>query len=145
MKRVTVLLSVLLIISASFVFAAGRQAAGSQTEEVIFWTSHGPPANDVLESIVNDYNRTNPAVRVKFVQVPGSETDTAALMTAVRGGTGPDVYMLDRFIVAQRAADGILTDLTDIVNRVDPQWKSKSTALCLGRNPVSRQNLCFPV
>jgi len=144
MKRVTVLLSVLLIISASFVFAAGRQAAGSQTEEVIFWTSHGPPANDVLESIVNDYNRTNPAVRVKFVQVPGSETDTAALMTAVRGGTGPDVYMLDRFIVAQRAADGILTDLTDIVNRVDPQWKQKVLPFAWDETQYRGKTYAFP-
>ena len=34
-------------------------------------------------------------------------------MTAVRGGVGPDVYMLDRFIVAQRAAEGVLQDLSE--------------------------------
>ena len=43
---------------------------------------------------------------------PGTETEATALITAVRGGTGPDVYMLDRFTVAQRAADGLLEDLT---------------------------------
>ena len=126
MKRTILLVSALLIISVGFVFAAGQSSSrASGTEEVIFWTSHGPPDTDVLQSIVDDYNRTNPAVRVKFVQVPGSETDTAALMTAVRGGTGPDVYMLDRFIVAQRAADGVLMDITETLNRVDPNISSK--------------------
>ena len=57
--------------------------------------------------------------------MPGSETDVAKLMTAVRGGTGPDVYFLDRFTVAQRAAAGVLTDLTDMVKKADPNMASK--------------------
>lgn len=39
-----------------------------------------------------------------MVQVPGDETDVSKLMTAVRGGVGPDVYHLDRFTTSQRAA-----------------------------------------
>ena len=31
--------------------------------------------------------------------VPGSETDVAKLITAIRGGAAPDVYMADRFTV----------------------------------------------
>ena len=50
---------------------------------------------------------------MKLVQIPpGEETDVTKLMTAVRGGTGPDIYFLDRFTVAQRAADGVLQDLS---------------------------------
>jgi multiple sugar transport system substrate-binding protein len=124
MNRILALIGVLLIICVGFVFAGGQRAA-SGPEEVVFWTSHGPPENEILQGIVDAYNRTNPAVRVRFVQVPGSETDTAALMTAVRGGTGPDVYMLDRFIVAQRAADGVLTDITDVLTRIDPNISNK--------------------
>jgi multiple sugar transport system substrate-binding protein len=36
-------------------------------------------------------------------------------MTAVRGGVGPDVYMLDRFIVAQRASEGVLQELSEFM------------------------------
>jgi multiple sugar transport system substrate-binding protein len=97
----------------------------SQVEKVVFWTSHGPPDNAVLESIAAAYNATNPAVPVEFVQVPGSETDVTSLMTAVRGGAGPDVYMLDRFTVAQRASDGLLEDLTEELAKLDPNLKSK--------------------
>jgi multiple sugar transport system substrate-binding protein len=104
----------------------GKAAGGkSQTEKVVFWTSHGPPAGAILESIVNAYNAANPEVPVEFVQVPGSETDVTSLMTAVRGGTGPDVYMLDRFTVAQRASDGLLEDLTAELAKLDIGLKEK--------------------
>ena len=43
--------------------------------------------------------------------VPGSETDVAKLITSIRGGVAPDVYMADRFTVAQRAAEGVLAEL----------------------------------
>ena len=124
MKRLMSLIGVLLIIFVGLAFVGCRRQA-AQPNEVIFWTSHGPPANATLEKIVDNYNATNPAVQVRFVQVPGSETDTTALMTAVRGGTGPDVYMLDRFIVAQRASDGILENLTSAINTVDPDFRNK--------------------
>src|SRR5438045_3894055 len=77
--------------------------------EVVFWTTH-TQKTDVsgLQHIVDGFNSENKDVQAKLVQVVGNETDTTKLMTAVRGGTGPDVYMLDRFIVAQRAADGVL-------------------------------------
>ena len=146
MKR-TITLACVLLISIGFVFAAGGQAPAGGAEaagEVVFWTSHGPPANGTLEKIVNNYNATNPAVRVKFVQVPGSETDNTALMTAVRGGTGPDVYMLDRFIVAQRAADGILEDLTAVITRVDPQWKSKVLPFAWDETQYRGKTYAFP-
>ena len=66
-----------------------------------------------------------PTFRSTLTQKVGGETDTTALMTAVRGGVGPDVYMLDRFIVAQRAAEGVLQDLSefmgaDFCHRIHP-------------------------
>ena len=144
MKRFIAVMGMVLIISAGFVMAAGQGDTGAQAGEVVFWTSHGPPANGTLESIVNNYNATNPAVKVKFVQVPGSETDNTALMTAVRGGTGPDVYMLDRFIVAQRASDGILEDLTAVINRVDPNFKSKVLPFAWEEAQFKGRTYAFP-
>jgi multiple sugar transport system substrate-binding protein len=43
--------------------------------------------------------------------VPGSETDVTKLITSIRGGVAPDVYMADRFTVPQRAAEGVLDEL----------------------------------
>ena len=86
-------------------------AARQEAATVTFWTTHTPPDLDALQMIVDNFNGENDDVQVELTQVVGDETDTTKLMTAVRGGTGPDVYMLDRFIVAQRAAEGVLQDL----------------------------------
>lgn len=82
--------------------------------KVTFWTGHGGADLVAIEQIVTDFNEANPEIEVELVQVPpgATETDVTRLMTAVRGGTGPDVYLIGRFIVAQRAADGLLEDLT---------------------------------
>jgi multiple sugar transport system substrate-binding protein len=84
-------------------------AAGAA--EVKFWTSHTPPDSDTLTNIVNAFNTANPDICVKMTIVPGSETDVAKLITAIRGGVAPDVYMADRFTVPQRAAEGVLAEL----------------------------------
>jgi ABC-type glycerol-3-phosphate transport system substrate-binding protein len=86
-----------------------------QVSEVTFWTTHNEPDLSALRMIVDAFNAENSDVQVNLVQVGGGETDTTKLMTAVRGGTGPDVYMLDRFIVAQRASKGVLQDLTEFI------------------------------
>lgn len=78
---------------------------------VKFWTSHTPPDSDSLANIVNAFNTANPDICVKMTIVPGSETDVAKLITAIRGKVAPDVYMADRFTVPQRAAEGVLAEL----------------------------------
>ena len=88
--------------------------------QVTFWTSTGEPDLTTLKEIVKSFNDENPDINVNLVQTPpGDVTDVTKLMTAVRGNTGPDVYMLDRFIVAQRAADGLLQDLTPYMGGED--------------------------
>ena len=104
------------------VFSAGVFAAPT---EVTFWTAFTPPFSDYLKTMVDQYNASQSAVKATLVQVPGSETDIAKLMTAVRGGTGPDVYMLDRFTTAQNAAAGVLEDLTPYIQKTDPNLASK--------------------
>ena len=86
-------------------------ACASGATVVKFWTSHTPPDSDVLADIVNAFNTANPDICVKMTIVPGAETDVAKLLTSIRGGVAPDVYMADRFTVPQRAAEGVLAEL----------------------------------
>lgn len=86
----------------------------SGTTQATFWTSRAAHDSDILKSIVSDFNKQSKSSCVKLTTVPGSETDIAKLQTAVRGGTAPDVYELDRFTVAERAAAGVLEDLTPL-------------------------------
>ncbi len=85
------------------------------TKEITFWTTFTNVDLDHLQAVVDPYNAQAQGHQVKLTQIPPAQvTDTTQLMTAVRGGVGPDVYLLDRFIVAQRAADGLLEDLSAV-------------------------------
>jgi multiple sugar transport system substrate-binding protein len=109
---------------ASLAFAGGRgQEAGGK---VVFWDTMTGLQGDCIQRIVDAYNATNPAVQVeRTVVVPASTSDSSQLLTAVRAGTGPDVYYQNRPFATQRAADGALEDLTAALNKVDPNIASK--------------------
>ena len=90
-----------------------RGAMAQDATTVAFWTTFVDPDLSVLQGMVDTYNEQATGHQVELTQIPPAEvTDVTQLMTAVRGGTGPDVYFLDRFIVAQRASDGLLQDLS---------------------------------
>jgi len=77
------------------------------------WTAFSAQDFSNVQAVVDGYNAQATGTQVKLVQIPpAQETDVTKLMTAVRGGTGPDIYFLDRFTVAQRAADGVLQALS---------------------------------
>ena len=102
--------------SATAVSSALRTTpAARAATEVTMWTQF--TANDLanVQAVVDGYNAQSTGAQVKLVGVPPANvTDTSKLMTAVRGGTGPDIYLLDRFIVAQNAATGLLQDLSSL-------------------------------
>jgi multiple sugar transport system substrate-binding protein len=85
--------------------------------ELKFWvnSSLGATEKDAYGRAAQEFEQKNPKYKVKVEVVPGSETDIAKLMTAVRSGAGPDIAVIDRFTVAQRAATGLLVDLTPLI------------------------------
>jgi len=122
-------------LSATAISGALRQVptrAQSNTE-VLFWSTYTEPSFSWVQGVVDAYNAQAQGHQVKLVQIPPAEVDdTTKLVTAVRGGTGPDVYLLDRFIVAQRAGDGLLQDLSalgadDVIANYIPFAKSEAS------------------
>lgn len=110
-------------LSATAISGALRQAPTSAQggNVVTFWTTFTDPDLTILKGMVDTYNGQTTALKAQLVQIPPAQvTDVTKLMTAVRGGTGPDVYHLDRFIVAQRAADGLLQDLSSFGADLSP-------------------------
>ena len=91
-------------------------SAISQTQ-LKFWinSSLGAHEKTAYQKAADEFSQKNPGVKVSVEVVPGSETDVAKLMTAVRSGVGPDIAVIDRFTVAQRAATGLLVDLTPLI------------------------------
>lgn len=93
-----------------------------------FWTTFSGTGLQFLTNIVNDFNAQSQDVATEIVQIPPAEvTDSSKLITAVRGGTGPDAYLLDRFIVPERAANGLLQDLTSLMESsgMNPDLKER--------------------
>jgi multiple sugar transport system substrate-binding protein len=102
-------------LSATAISGALRQVPtrAQEAKKVTFWSTWTPPGIDQIRAVVDAYNAQAQGHQVELVQIPPADVDdTSKLTTAVRGGSGPDVYLLDRFIVAQRAGDGILQDLS---------------------------------
>lgn len=100
--------------AASMRFAVPMINAQEKTP-VLAWTTHSNEDFDAVQKIVDEFNAQSDTTEVTLEQVPGDETDATKLITAVRGGTGPDAYMLDRFTVAERAANGLLQDLSELL------------------------------
>jgi len=92
-------------------------AAGTKTK-VLYWDNSSPESLDgqVKEAMVQNYRDTHPDIELESVYKPttaGTQM-SEALLTAIAGGTPPDAAYFDRFIVAAWAAEGSLTDLTDL-------------------------------
>ncbi len=97
--------------AGSAVFAVPMVNA-QEKAPVTFWTTHSDIGLEALQAIGEAYNGQSDQYQVEVVQRPPADvTDSSSLITAVRGGEGPDAYLLDRFIVAERAAQGLLQDL----------------------------------
>jgi multiple sugar transport system substrate-binding protein len=127
MKRSIVFVSLVFVLCAPVVFAGGKtqsqQAAGGK---VVFWDTMTGLQGECIQRIVDAYNATNPEVQVeRTVVVPSSTSDSSQLLTAVRAGTGPDVYYMNRPFATQRAGDGALEDITSYLAKIDPNIAGK--------------------
>lgn len=109
---------------ASSTFHVPNIVARQSKTPVLMWTQSTSESLASQQRIVDEFNAQSEDVEVTLEQIPpGEVTDSAKLITAVRGGTGPDCYNLDRFIVSERAASGLLQDLSQLLsdNDADPE------------------------
>lgn len=110
MKRYIEVFLVVLLIGLLSISAVAKSV------ELVFWhTMSNPLDRKSIEESVAEFNKMYPNINVKLLLVPGGETETTKLMTAVAAGVGPDIYYLDRFTVAQRAYHGVLEPLEDFL------------------------------
>lgn len=83
--------------------------------------------------VIKDFNKVHPEVDVKVNVVPSQGTgDATSIITAVRGGTAPDLWLLDRFSAAQYAAIGLIEPIDDMIEEFEDQPKDEFLAQWLG-------------
>jgi len=102
-----------LFVTLALICSACPLATQDETDSIVFWIPFESPNDTYLKRIAANYNETNPPTPVTVVSVPQRDiTDISDLLVAMQAGTAPDVFMLDRFTVYQRAEQGVLSDMT---------------------------------
>lgn len=91
----------------------------SDPHTITFWTTRtGTVDMGGWKKIIAGFEKANPGYHVKLVGKPSpSQGDATALITAVRGGTPPDVFEVDRFTVSQYASIGLLSSLQPLIEK----------------------------
>ncbi|QQD77468.1 ABC transporter substrate-binding protein [Curtobacterium sp. YC1] len=83
--------------------------------------------------VIEQFQRLHPEVTVNVDVVPSQGTgDATSIITAVRGGTAPDLWLLDRFSAAQYAAIGLIEPIDDLIAQYEDQSKEDFLAQWLG-------------
>lgn len=100
-------------------------ATTSQTDpgiqEVEFWTMQlQPDFTDYFNGLIADYETQNPAVKVRWVDVPWADMQSK-ILTAVTAGTAPDVVNLNPDFAAQLASKNAWLLLDDKLSEADKQ------------------------
>jgi multiple sugar transport system substrate-binding protein len=109
--------------------ATSAPAAGGTAQATVeWWDSQTGVTEEITKKMIDTFQQKNPDIKINrtyIAQEQGTQANQK-LLTAIAGGTPPDVYKFDRFIVAQFAAQDFLTDLTDFASKAgvkqDDYW-----------------------
>ena len=107
--------------TAAATAAARSQPPAGQAVTIDVWDDIGPgPGEDALKKMITDFQEKNPNIKVNrvFKPTPPGTQVNPDLLTAIASGTPPDANRFDRFAVPQFAAQGFLTDITDLANQL---------------------------
>ncbi len=99
--------------------AAGCSRGQSSPDHVRLW-GLGGAEEEAQTRIIDSFVADHPSVSVTPSLVPSTGTgDATAAITAVRGGTAPDLWVMDRFTVAQFASLGLLEPVDQLVEQYE--------------------------
>ncbi len=114
--------------------------------EVVFWHFWGGADRDVVDDVVDRFNRSQNQYRVRAIAMPGNNLQ-AKLFLSIAGGDPPDLVNQDDPIVGDWASRGIIrpldsfasaSDVSRIQSHLFPAarklglWRGRSYAVCNG-------------
>ncbi|OIH93831.1 ABC transporter substrate-binding protein [Curtobacterium sp. MCBA15_001] len=106
--------------------------AGSNPNAVSLWGVTGTFV-PFQTKVIDQFKRLHPEIDVRVNQVPSQGTgDATSVITAVRGGTAPDLWLLDRFSAAQYAAIGLIEPIDELIAEFEDVSKEEFLADWLG-------------
>ncbi|WP_394768536.1 ABC transporter substrate-binding protein [Lacisediminihabitans sp.] len=111
---------------------AGCTAGTKDPNQIRLW-GVGGDQRPVEKKIIEAYGKVAPNISVVNSTVPSNGTgDATSIITAVRGGTAPDLWYMDAFSCAQYASLGLLESITPLIEKYEDstfldQWLQFST------------------
>lgn len=109
-RRIGLLSAALLVVMSTVSACSGDRA----DDKLLIWTQLGGERElGAQQLIVDRFEKENPGVDVELIPKAGWQFtgDATALIAAVRGGTPPNAYIIDRFTTAQQASVGLFENL----------------------------------
>lgn len=98
---------------------SGCAPARTNPNNISLWGVPGDQRPIELD-IVKAFGAVRPDINVKVSTAPSNGTgDATSIITAVRGGTAPDLWFMDRFSCAQYASLGLLEPISDLIEKYE--------------------------
>jgi multiple sugar transport system substrate-binding protein len=116
MRRVSIAVLVLLVLSASVIAGCGGSSESSSgSADLTFWTGFTDRELGVMKDVIADFEKTHPNIHVKVV---GGISDDK-IVAAIRGGNAPDVaHSFDAgAYTGAYCSNGAWIDLADYMNQ----------------------------
>lgn len=109
----------LLLLLALVVAGCGRSTGAQQPKKkvVTFWQPFNMPVDQAMAEVVAEFERLHPDIDVEMTYAANNLTGSQKLFLAIAGGVAPDVTLVDGQQLAEWAARGALTDITDFVDK----------------------------
>ncbi|WP_416967391.1 ABC transporter substrate-binding protein [Streptomyces sp. 4F14] len=89
-----------------------KGSEGSGTGKIVFWDNNGGVRTDIWKTIIADFEKANPDIKVEYVGIAATEYQSK-VDTTIRGGGLPDVGGVGAAMLAGFAAQGALEPLDD--------------------------------
>jgi len=123
--------------AAKLTAGCGRAPAATGRKTITFWQPFGGDVGDVMRHLRDVFERAHPSIRVEMSYAANDLNASQKLFLAIAGGCPPDVTMVDGQQLAEWAARGALTDITDHLERAGlrgqeafwlPRWRESTFA-----------------
>lgn len=118
-----------------------QSKAGNKTLVAVMW---GEQARWDAQKKVNDaFTQKYPNLKIDLQTMP-NDTFFTKLQTMIAGGTPPDISLMNEMSTPTYAAKGIMTDLTDYINKDKTFKKDSIPAGMYGPFTVNGKLYCMP-
>ena len=107
MKNLIIIFTAFLIILCPFIFKNKNS-----NNEVVFWTLQMNDFAPYINGVINDFEKENPDIKIKWIDVPFSEGEKRTL-ASVLSNTPPDLVNLNPDFSAILAQKGALEEISE--------------------------------